>query len=104
MYVGVVVFGLITFLAVTAYAALLISGYQAPADSPFERLFPDEERDIGEILFVSIAAVFTAAFTWFAWRRLLTGARRDAAKRRRIQEMKQEMRQYQRQRRPPGPT
>lgn len=99
MYVGVVVFGLIAFLAIMAYGALLLAGYEAPPDSPFELLFPPESDgpDVGEVLFTGLAAAFALVFTILAWRRLLSGARSDAAKRRRLRELRSELDQYKRQ-------
>lgn len=105
MYVGVVVFGVIAVLAILAYATLWMAGYQPPPESPFELLFPPESDglDAGEGLFLALAVAFAVAFTVFAWRRLVAGARGDAAKRRRMAQLQRELKTYKDQRKGKGP-
>lgn len=103
VYVGVVVFGLITSLSLLAYVVLLLGGYEPPPSSPAVPLFPEQHVRGGDVLFLAIAGLFSIAFTVFAWRSLLAGARRDAAKRKRREKLHQELRAYQRQRQRRGP-
>ncbi len=106
-YVGVVTFGILVVLPIMAYTILLLAGYTPPPSAPHEVLFPAEPvRDWAQITFLSIALVFSAAFTFFAARALLQAARRDERKRAAIREMKAELKRYKRQRhdrlRPPN--
>lgn len=104
-YVGVVVFGLIASLLTLAYALLLLSGYEPPADSPYELLFPQEAAlQPGEWVFLALTALFSIVLTVLSWRALLEGARRDQGRRKRHEELKRQVRRYAEQRRqqPPG--
>lgn len=103
-YVGVVVFGLIASLLTLAYASVLLSGYQPPADSPYELLFPEETIRPGEWLFLMLTAGYSLVLTWLSSRALLHGARRDMARRRRHEKLKADMRRYadQKRQQPPG--
>lgn len=93
MYVGVVVFGLIASLSVLAYTVLILVGYQPPAESPYELLFPEPEETVpGQTLFLSLAVLFTVGFTAVAWRALLRGAREDLAIQRNRRELEAELR------------
>lgn len=97
VYVGVVVFGLIVVLPIFAYALLVLVGYSPPPATPYEALFPDEPvRAWDEILFLSIAIAFSLAFTFFAARALLEGARADARKRKAVAELRAELRRVKR--------
>jgi hypothetical protein len=58
---------------------------------------------VGEGLFLGLAVLFALAFTVFAWRRLLTAARSDAARRQRVAQLQRELRSYRKQREGKGP-
>ena len=107
VYVGVVTFGLIVVLPIMAYAGLLLAGYSPPASAPYEALFPEEPiRDWAEITFLVIAVLFSLAFTCFAGRELLRGARRDERKRQAVADLRKELKRAKRNRqnrlRPPN--
>lgn len=77
-FVGILVFGLIATLAVVPYTALLLSGYEPPAQSPYENLFPEPDAASGGTkLALALASLFCIALVVAAWRGLLHGARLD---------------------------
>ncbi|MGB0653040.1 MAG: hypothetical protein ACPGQL_07545 [Thermoplasmatota archaeon] len=110
VYVGVVVFGLITALVTVPYTSLVLAGYRQPPEptQPYQVLFPVEGEPLaaGEVLFLLLACAFSVALTVLSWRALLRGAREDAAKRKRARELERDVKLYALQnrhaRRPPG--
>lgn len=107
VYVGVVTFGLIVVLPILAYASLLLAGYAPPPTAPHEILFPEEPvRNPAEIVFLVIAILFSVAFTVFAARALLEGARRDERKRKAVETLRRDLKRARRDRqnrlRPPN--
>lgn len=99
-YVGLTIFGLITGLLVLSYGLLWLTGYTPSPESPAELLFPDPpERDTGLGLFLAAAGAFCAAFTIWAWRRLMIGAREAVDAKKKIQSLKKELDEK---RNPPG--
>lgn len=107
VYVGVVTFGLIVVLPILAYASLLLVGYTPPPTAPHEILFPEEPvRDASEVVFLVIAILFSVAFTVYAARALVNGARRDERKRQAIKDLRRDLQRAKRDRqnrmRPPN--
>ncbi len=92
VYVGVLVFGLITAMLTLTYTALVLGGYRQPPqpEAPYQVLFPPQgtEVAVGETLFLIIASLFSLALTVWAWRSLVEGARRDAKRRRKQAEIR----------------
>lgn len=77
-FVGILVFALLATLAVVPYTFLVLSGYEAPPETPYESLFPEpEESAVGTNIFLVLASLFCVALVVAAWRGLLHGARLD---------------------------
>ncbi len=106
VYVGIVVFGLITALVTLPYTTLVLAGYRQPTEitAPYQVLFPPAEETLaaGEVLFLVLASVFSVALTIVSWKALLRGARRDAERRRRHARIKKDLNEFRLQNRPPG--
>ncbi len=99
VFVGVLVFGLITAMLTLTYTALVLGGYRQPPEpeAPYQVLFPPEGQDVpvGESLFLVLASLFSLALTVTAWRSLVAGARRDAERRRKQAEIQAMLRRLQ---------
>lgn len=106
VYVGVVVFGLIASLVTVTYTAMFLSGYRPPPEPPLIYLEPPEEP--AKQFFLVLASIFSVAFTVFAWRQLVAGAREDRQTRERRARLAKEQKAYARmereKKRPPGYT
>lgn len=77
-FVGILVFAAIATLAVVPYTLLMLSGYEAPPNTPYDSLFPEpEEASWGGKIFLVLASLFCIALLVAAWRGLLNGARLD---------------------------
>lgn len=77
-FVGILVFALIATLAVVPYAILVLSGYEAPPETPYEALFPEpDDTTVGTKIALGLAGFFCVALLVAAWRGLLHGARVD---------------------------
>lgn len=85
VFVGLVVFGLIASLAIVPYTILALSGYE-PGDGPL----PGGAISGADKGVLVLASLFSVALTAFAWRGLVSGARRDAALRRERRQRGQE--------------
>lgn len=106
VFVGVFIFGLIASLVTGAYTLLILSDYQPPPDPTVITFEPPEEPS--KRLFLALSTFFSIALSVYAWRELVHGARRDARRRQRREELAKEQRRFARQnregRRPPGAT
>ena len=77
-FVGILVFALIATLAVVPYTILVLSGYQAPPETPYDALFPKpDDTTVGTKIALGLASFFCVALVVAAWRGLLQGARLD---------------------------
>lgn len=98
VYVGVTVFGAIATLLTVPYAIMLLTGVRPPALSPL--LSFEAAAEPAFIVFIVVAGLLSIGLTWFAWRALVHGARRDARRRRARDQVVRQQRQYRRQRPP----
>lgn len=84
VFVGLLVFGLMTSLALVPYTLLLLSGYQ-PAGEPL--VGPDPQAfSAADKLALALACLFSLAVAVASWRALLASARRDMQRRRERQQ------------------
>lgn len=78
VFVGILVFGLLASFAIIPYTILVLSGYDPPAEAPYQNLFPQPEQpNGGTSLVLVLASLFCLAVVVTAWRGLLHGARLD---------------------------
>ena len=90
-FVGMVVFGLLASLAVVPYTVLILSGYEAPPDAPYEAIFPGPGgTDTGDKVVLVLASAFCVAVTALAWRGHVGRARADVQLRKDVQARKAE--------------
>lgn len=98
VYVGAVVFALITVFVTIPYTLIVVGGVYEP---------PEElgvaSGSAGMKVFLVLASLYSVVLVVASWRALVAGARRDAARRRRHQELRQDVAQYAKQRREERP-
>lgn len=102
VFFGVFIFGLIASLVTLTYTLLFLSGYRPPPEPPLIYFEPPEEP--AKQFFLVLSSFVSVGLTISAWRMMVTGARRDAAVRRRREELAKEQRAYKARHRPRGPT